>query len=97
MHDPPWFLLKDKVGFVNFPFSIVEAACDLFRSNYRFLLQFHVVFDRFFLAVLSYQRGLISPFVFISVKTQKTEKNHFNVNLFSKTQIGCWFTGANLM
>ena len=39
----------------------------------------------FFLAVLRYQQGRMASLVFISVKTQKTEKNHFNVNLFSKT------------
>ena len=85
MHEPPWFLLKDRVGFVNLPFSVVEAACDFFRSNYRFLLLVHVVFDHLVLAVMRYQRGRMASFVFISVKTQTTEKIHFNVNLFSKT------------
>lgn len=85
MYDPPWFLLKDRVGFVNLPFSVFEAACDLFRSNYRFLLLVHVLFDHLVLAVMRYQQGRMASCVFISVKTQKTEKIHFNVNLFSKT------------
>ena len=45
-----------------------------------------MIFDHFFfLAVLRYQQGRMASLVFMSVKTQKTEKIHFNVNLFSKT------------
>ena len=70
---------------MNLPFSVVEAAGDFFRSNCRFLLLVHVVFDHLVLAVMRYQQGRMASFVFISVKTQTTEKIRFNVNLVSKT------------
>lgn len=44
-----------------------------------------MIFDHFFPRGSALSAGPMASLVFISVKTQKTEKIHFNVNLFSKT------------